>query len=106
MAVGFKSYEDSSSNRLIADLTVATSQNIGYVDTNKVNGSITVAEAPNGRTFFHFVVALEPNATADGLRPGILITDNGDTRTITWTYSYTPGFGRFSLNCRIHYGYF
>lgn len=105
MATGFRSYMDTPGSPILADMTVKFSQNIGYVDTGAVNGSATVPDAPNGRQFFYYVVGTAANSNGDGRKPGVLLTDNGDTVTITWTYSYNPGFGRYNLACRIHYGY-
>lgn len=106
MATGFRAYADTPGNELITDMTDRISQNMGWVDTNGTNGSLVVPDAPNGRTFFHYVVGIAANPTADGMRPGVTITDNGDTVTLNWRYSYNGGFGRYSLNCRIHYGYY
>lgn len=105
MATGFQSFMDIPGNPLLTDMTVRFSQNMGYVDTGGANGSVVVPDAPTGRTFFYYVVGMDANANGDGMRPGVLITDNGATVTITWTYSYNGGFGRYSLPCRIHYGY-
>ena len=106
MATGFRCFDDTAANALVTDMTVRFSQNMGYVDTNGVNGSVTVSDAPNGRNFFYFVVGQGANANGDGLRPGVLTTDNGATVTITWTYSFTSGYGRYALPVRIHYGYY
>lgn len=106
MAAGFKSFRDDASNSVLVDLTKPISQNMGWVDTNRVAGSITVPDAPNGRTFFHYVVIIESNSAGAGKRPGVTVTDNGSTVTISWNYNFQSGFGNFAANCRIHYGYF
>jgi len=106
MATGFRSWMDNAGSTLVTDMTQFISQNLGYYDTGGVNGALTVSDAPAGRTFFYFAVAMGNNPTADGMRPGVSVTDNGDTVTISWAYSYNQGFGRYNLPVRIHWGFF
>lgn len=85
------------------DMTSKISQNVSSVVTNSVNGSITIPAAPAGKSLYFSV---SPLITLDGWKarlPGIVLTGN----TLSWTYSYaTNGWGLFSANCRIYYGYY
>lgn len=89
--------------RAVLDMTTNVSQELGSVVTNGANGSLLLPTPPPGRTLFFWAV---PLVNMDGWRaklPGINIVNN----VMTWTYSYpTNGWGFFSANCRIHYGYY
>lgn len=87
----------------IVNMTTFISQEMGSVDTNGVNGSITIPSPPPGRTVFFSVAPLVDLQVEKGKRPGVTLTGN----TLTWGYSYnTSGWGFFSANCRISYGYY
>lgn len=86
----------------LIDMTLAISQMLGFVDTNAVNGSTVVPSPPAGKTLFYAVSELSVQDRNLGKRPGITL--NGTT--LSWSYSYAGGWGFYSLNCRIHYGYY
>lgn len=92
-----------ATGRAVLDMTTNVSQELGSVVTNGAGGSLLLPPAPEGRTLFFWTV---PLVNMDGWRaklPGINIVGN----TMTWSYSYpTNGWGFFSANCRIHYGYY
>lgn len=100
MAAGLKAY--SSDGKLILDMTTDISQMLGYVDTNKANGSMTIPAAPAGRTLFYAVAALDLQNKNLGKQPGVTLSG----RTLSWQYQYAGGWGYYSMNCRIHYGYY
>ena len=106
MAAGFRSYQDVPGSPVLTDMTMRISQMLGFVDTGGADGTITVPDAPTGKSFFYVVAELGSNPTNDGLRPGVTLTDNGATVTISWAYSFQAGWGRFAMPCRIHYGFF
>lgn len=106
MATGLKCYNDDPANTLITDMTRRLSQNIGYVDTGAVNGSITVPAPPAGRSFFYVTSALDGEASGGGKMPGVTVTNNGATYTLSWAYSYWQAWGNYSLNTRISYGFY
>lgn len=87
----------------LVNMTMFISQTTGSVDTNGVNGSITIPSPPAGRKLFFSVTPLVDLQVEKGKRPGVTLDGN----TITWVYSYnTNGWGFFSANCRIRYGYY
>lgn len=101
MATGLKIYD--ASGRVVLDMTASVSQMVGYVDTNKANGSRVIPAAPTGKTLFYAVASLEAQTTTYlGKQPGVTL--NGTT--LSWQYQYQSGWGYYSMNCRIHYGYF
>lgn len=106
MATGFRAYADNAANQLITDMTSSLSQMQGYVDTGAVNGSRSIPKPPAGRTPFYVIADLEPDNENKGHRPGVTLSTGTGSNTLSWDYSYTPGFGAYSLNVRIHYGYF
>lgn len=100
MATGFLAYAPDGT--LLVDMTSSISQMLGYVDTNAVDGSATLPAPPAGKTLFYAVVEISPQDRGLGKRPGI--TQSGNT--LSWAYSYMGGWGFYSMNCRIHYGYY
>ncbi|TKW65153.1 MAG: hypothetical protein DI616_15615 [Paracoccus denitrificans] len=100
MATGLKTWAPDGT--LLVDMTKTFSQEQGFVDTNNVNGSITMPPLPVGKTRFTFSVALSGDNAFFGKKPGITVS--GDT--LSWAYSYADGWGYYSLNCRIYYGYY
>lgn len=100
MATGFLSF--AMDGRPLVDMTVPISQMLGYVDTNAANGSAVIPSAPAGRTLFYAISDLSPQDRYLGKRPGVTLSGN----TLSWAYSYAGGWGFYSMNCRIHYGYF
>jgi hypothetical protein len=92
----------NKSGQVILDMTMSISQSLGYVDTNSANGSTTV-QVPSGKALYYVVVPLVDLQREKGKRPGVTISGG----SISWSYSYsTNGWGYFSANCRIYYGYF
>lgn len=85
------------------DMTSFISQTLGSVDTGGANGSVAIPAPPAGKTLFYNVVPLVDLQRELGKRPGVTISGT----TLTWSYSYsTSGWGFFSANCRIYYGYY
>ncbi|MBD8601519.1 hypothetical protein IFT80_02560 [Pseudomonas sp. CFBP 8771] len=87
----------------ILNMTGNYSQGLGSVVTGGVNGSAAISSPPAGKTLFYVVLPLVDLQREKGKRPGVTISGN----TLSWTYSYnTNGWGYFSANCRIFYGYY
>ncbi|MBD8825309.1 hypothetical protein [Pseudomonas sp. CFBP 13602] len=87
----------------ILNMTGNYSQDLGSVVTGGVNGATAIAAPPAGKTLFYVVLPLVDLQREKGKRPGVTISGN----TLSWTYSYnTNGWGYFSANCRIFYGYY
>jgi hypothetical protein len=85
------------------DMTMNISQQMGSVITGGVNGSAPIFSPPDGKRLFYIVVPLVDLEKEKGKRPGVTISGT----TLTWSYSYnTNGWGYFSANCRIDYGYY
>jgi len=93
----------TADNKVILDMTMNISQDQGYVDTGAVNGSIAIPAAPPGKTQFFGVVPLVDMQRESGKLPGVTMTSG----VLSWAYSYpTNGWGFFSANARIFYGYY
>lgn len=92
-----------NTGRAVLDMTTNVSQDLGSVVTNGANGSFLLPNPPTGRSLFFWIV---PLVNMDGWRaklPGVSLVGN----VMTWSYAYpTNGWGFFSANCRIHYGYY
>lgn len=90
-------------NEVILNMTSSISQNMGVVVTNSQNGSTQIPAAPAGKTAYFSVTSL---VNIDGWRgklPGVTLSGT----TLSWSYSYaTNGWGFFSANCAIYYGYY
>jgi hypothetical protein len=87
----------------ILNMTGNYSQDLGSVVTNGANGSVAIPSPPAGKTLFYSILPLVDLQREKGKRPGVTISGN----TLSWAYSYnTNGWGFFSANCRIAYGYF
>ncbi|MDI2589881.1 hypothetical protein POF45_00340 [Pseudomonas sp. 681] len=85
------------------DMTMSISQDQGYVDTGGINGSIAIPPPPIGKTQFFAVVPLVDVQREAGHLPGVTMTPGA----LSWAYSYvTRGWGFFSANARIFYGYY
>lgn len=85
------------------DMTMFISQTVGSVDTNGQNGAIQIPAPPVGRTSFFTVSPLVDLQVEKGKRPGVILNET----SLSWAYSYnTAGWGFFSANCRIYYGYY
>ena len=85
------------------DMTMFISQTVGSVDTNGQNGAIQIPAAPLGRNLFFSVSPLVDLQVEKGKRPGVTLVGT----SLSWAYSYnTNGWGFFSANCRITYGYY
>jgi len=89
--------------QVTVDMTMNISQTMGYVDTGSVNGGITIPSPPAGKTLYYIVVPLV-TTNVTGMLPGVTLSGN----TLSWAYSYPsdPGWGFFSANSRIYYGYY
>lgn len=93
----------NSAGVVMLDMTMNISQHQGSVDTGSANGSAAIPAVPAGKTRFYIVVPLVDLQRERGKKPGVTITGN----TLSWAYSYaTNGWGYFSANCRIYYGYY
>lgn len=98
---GLTAYD--ASGRLMVDMTTNISQMQGFVDTNSANGSTAIPSAPAGKAQFYIVVPLVDLQFEKGKKPGVTIAPG----SLSWLYSYsTAGWGYFSANCRIFYGYY
>jgi len=89
--------------QVTVDMTMNISQTMGYVDTGSVNGGITIPSPPAGKTLYYIIVPLV-TTNVTGMLPGVTLSGN----TLSWAYSYPPdpGWGFFSANSRIYYGYY
>lgn len=103
MTAGLKVYDPSG--LLLLDMTSSISQMLGYVDTGAANGSLSIPLAPAGKTLFYAITELSAQNKYLGKRPGVTLTVGSSNATLSWQYSYQSGWGFYSLNCRIHYGY-
>lgn len=104
MSTGLKIYDPGG--LLMLDMTSSISQMLGYVDTGAANGSLSIPLAPPGKTLFYAITELSAQNKYLGKRPGVTLTPGTTTATLSWQYSYAGGWGFYSLNCRIHYGYY
>jgi hypothetical protein len=87
--------------QVILDMTMRISQNMGWVDTNGVNGSASLPAPVAGKQLYYVVVPLVDLQREKGKKPGVTLSGT----SLTWSYSYsTNGWGYFSANCRIFYG--
>ena len=94
---------DKATGTVKIDMTSFISQTTGYVETNGQNGEIQIPAAPAGRSLFFTVSPLVDLQMDKGKRPGVALSST----TLSWVYSYnTAGWGFFSANCRIYYGYY
>lgn len=85
------------------DMTGRISQTTGSVVTGTSNGSATIPAPPAGKTAFFVVVPLVDLSREKGKKPGVTLSGT----TLSWVFSYaTNGWGYFSANCQIYYGYF
>jgi len=93
----------NAAGQVIVDMAMNLAQNMGSVDTDSANGSLNIGSAPAGKTIFYIVVSLVSTNREKGKLPGVTIAGP----VMSWTYSYnTLGWGNFSANARIFYGYF
>lgn len=94
---------DKNTGVVRVDMTTFISQTTGFVETNGQNGQIQISAAPAGRTLFFTVSPLVDLQMDKGKRPGVILSGT----SLSWAYSYnTSGWGFFSANCRIYYGYY
>lgn len=101
MTAGLRVY--NTSGVLTLDMTMSISQMQGSFVTGAANGSGAMADLPAGKTRLYIVVPLVDLNREKGKRPAVTVSGN----TMTWAYSYsTSGWGFFSANCRIYYGYY
>jgi len=93
----------NTAGQVTLDMTMSISQQMGSVTTGGANGSVTIPSSPTGKTIFYIIVPLVDLQREKGKRPGVTISGT----TLSWSYSYnTNGWGYFSANCRIDYGYY
>lgn len=93
----------TANGTVLVDMTMKISQTLGSVDTGGANGSIAIPAAPAGKVLYFIVVPLVDLQREKGKRPGVALVGT----TLSWAYSYsTNGWGYFSANCRIYYGYY
>ncbi|UZE12797.1 hypothetical protein [Pseudomonas sp. B21-053] len=79
------------------------SQMQSYVDTGGANGSTAIQPPPAGKTQYYIIVPLVDLQLEKGKKPGVTLGSG----SMSWVYSYsTLGWGYFSANCRIFYGYY
>ncbi|MFK3971198.1 hypothetical protein ACI2KS_10775 [Pseudomonas sp. NPDC087358] len=84
-------------------MTMRISQHMGSFDTGGVDGAAAIPRPPAGKVAYFIVVPLVDLQREKGKRPGVMLSGT----TLSWTYSYsTNGWGYFSANCRIYYGYY
>ncbi|MFV2949246.1 hypothetical protein [Pseudomonas japonica] len=101
MSTGFLAFAEGGA--VITDMTILISQTQGSVVTGGQDGSATLPPLPVGRSRFYMIVSLVDMNREKGKRPGVAISGN----SMSWAYSYsTSGWGYFSANCRIYYGYY
>ena len=94
---------DKSTGAVRIDMTTFISQTTGSVETSGQDGQIQIPAPPAGRTLFFTVSPLVDLQMDKGKRPGVVLSG----KTLSWVYSYnTAGWGFFSANCRIYYGYY
>lgn len=94
---------NAADGSILVDMTMSISQTLGSVETGGSNGSISIPSPPTGKTMFFIVVPLVDMQMEKGKRPGVSLSNN----TLSWAYSYsTAGWGFFSANCMIYYGYY
>lgn len=93
----------SATGAVLVDMTMNISQDQGFIDTGGVNGSIAIPAPPAGKTQFFGVVPLVDMQREAGKLPGVTMTPG----VLSWAYLYpTNGWGFFSANARIFYGYY
>lgn len=92
----------NAAGQVMVDMTMFISQTQGAVDTGGVGGSITIPAPPAGKTQYYIIVPLVTTGVT-GKLPGVTLSGS----TLSWAYSYaTNGWGFFSANARIYYGYY
>lgn len=89
--------------QIILDMTSSISQNVGSVVTNGGNAAIQVPLPPPGKTAYFIVAPLVDMNRSKGKLPGVMLSGS----TLSWQYSYDGnGWGFYSANCEIYYGYY
>lgn len=93
----------NTENKVILDMNSVISQNVGSVVTGGNNGSTQIPLPPAGKTSYFIVTPLVDMNRSKGKLPGVILQGS----TLSWEYSYaTNGWGFFSANCEIFYGYY
>jgi len=93
----------NSANQVMVDMTMFISQTMGSVDTGAANGGITIPAPPAGKTMYYIIVPLVSSGLGTGKLPGVTLSGT----SLSWAYSYpTNGWGFYSINARIYYGYY
>lgn len=92
---------------VMVDMTKKLSQTILNVTTGGSDGAIAIPLPPAGKQAYYVIVPLVDMQRELGKRPGVTITLGSGSGTLSWSYSYpTNGWGYFSANCQIFYGYY
>ena len=92
----------NAAGQVMVDMTMFISQTQGFVDTGVVNGGVTIPAPPAGKTQYYIIVPLVTTGVT-GKLPGVTLSGT----SLTWAYLYpTNGWGFFSANARIYYGYY
>ncbi|WP_122498949.1 hypothetical protein [Pseudomonas viridiflava] len=93
----------AADGRVLVDMTMKLSQAMGSLDTNSVDGAVAIPAPPSGKSVYFIVVPLVDLQREKGKKPGVTLSGT----SLSWAYSYnTNGWGYFSANCRIFYGYY
>ncbi|MBV4477850.1 hypothetical protein [Pseudomonas botevensis] len=93
----------TSAGVTLVDMTMKISQMVGSVVTAGADGSTSIPSPPPGKTMFFIVVPLVDLQREKGKRPAVTLSGT----TLSWGYSYnTNGWGYFSANCQIYFGYY
>lgn len=92
----------NQAGQVMVDMTMNISQTQGSVDTGGVNGAIAIPAPPAGKTQYYIIVPLVTTGVT-GKLPGVTLSGG----VLSWQYLYaTNGWGFFSANARIYYGYY
>lgn len=93
----------AADGRVLVDMTMKLSQTMGSVDTNSADGAVSIPVPPSGKSAYFIAVPLVDLQREKGKKPGVTLSGT----SLSWAYSYnTNGWGYFSANCRIFYGYY
>jgi len=92
----------NAANQVLVDMTMFISQTQGSVDTGAAGGSLAIPAPPAGKTQYFIIIPLV-NMGSTGKLPGVTLSGG----VLSWAYLYpTNGWGFFSANARIYYGYY
>lgn len=92
----------NAANQVLVDMTMFISQTQGSVDTGATGGSLAIPAPPAGKTQYFTIIPLVDMGNT-GKLPGVTLSGG----VLSWAYLYpTNGWGFFSANARIYYGYY